>query len=170
MKIPACFLRSRKYDTRATRPHLLVHHLTDSVLHLLEQIQLLLVHTRVLHFHVTSVNSQLKTYGNLLRVTAPTHSSKGAVCRSWHKSMGDHQPINAAWIHFSIYRFVVHTAHILYCFPPIAPHWSLLVISEDSLEVCKFDILSFKSNWPKNGFFFLWTGYARSALASKFGS
>ena len=137
MKIPACFLRSRKYGTRTTKSHLLAHRLTDPVLQLLEQIQSLLVHTYVLYLSVHSVNSQLKIHGNV-RLTAPAQSSKVTVCRSWHKRMGDHQPSNAAWIHFSTYRFAVRIAQILCCFPPIVPHWSLLVISEDLLEVCKF--------------------------------
>lgn len=143
MKIPACFLRSRKYGTKATKSHLLAHHLTDPVLQLLEQIRLLLVHMYMLHFSVTSIKSWLKMYGNV-RLTAPAQSSKVTACKSWHRRMGDHQPINAAWIHFSTYRFAVHTAQVLCCFPPIIPHWSPLVTtSEDSLEVCKFYTPSF---------------------------
>jgi len=62
-------------------------------------------------------------------------------------------------------RFAVHIAQILHCFPPVAPHWSSLVISEGSLEVCKFYTLSFslKSSWPKNGLFLLSARYAGQA-------
>lgn len=66
MKIPACFLRSRKYGPGANKSHLLALHLTEPVLQLLEQMQLLLVHTYVLHCGVTLVNSQLIIHSNML--------------------------------------------------------------------------------------------------------
>lgn len=79
--------------------------------------------------------------------------------------MGDHQPSNTAWIHFGTCRFAACITQILCYFPPIVPHWSSLVISENVLRGCKLYTLSFsfKISWSKNDLFFLSTGYAGQA-------
>lgn len=135
--------RSRKYGSRVTKPYLLAHYVADLVLQLCQQRQFL-----------------IQVAFCVLELMASYKSPAGCWMSSSHAELLSQTQISPqedgtppAYWHFSTCMSALHPAHVLHCFPPIIPHWSSLVSSKDSLQVCKFYCLSFsfRSTWPKNG-------------------